>query len=604
MSTTSGPIDESLYEGDDSAHQYVDIPVPEIPKEYDQRSKVGITLGRSMKAAAASYSPQARRLGSYAEAMFIASDHSQGAGNQMLQQLMSEINLVSADRMTTYRILNEFENHYLVNAIYEVLIDELLQNTGHGVTINVNCENKKELQAHAEEFMEKFQIPLVIEDLLPQLLHYGDYSFRIEDKDGEGIIDIIDDYVPGEVVALYYGLTPTAYFHFPRVRDLRIGSRSRAVRSLMDGVTALEFRKVWHLSLRGNKVKIELDQDARRQLKTPQIKVGKSIIWPAIDRLQLLRFKEVAENAKDLSRLTRPTLVGVQVPQSESGKSAAQWVSKFEKLLNSGIQDPAVQLSGSDGIISGLSKVMAGRFKAVPTFQSGRGTLEKLPIEDQLMSGDVNDKIREERELILTILGIPPELVYNTGGDTLSPHKVYARYSKKVKTIQRSITTAIKHLLVHHCSIKLNDAEISESDFDVVMTVASNMEDVDNSETLGYVIDNIKSVVEIAEMMKSAGVAGYDANGNPQSVIDPKKFMEYAKKELKAASINAVDIFVDLNMTNEEIQPPALVEDPNDRVSEGYRPPNRYVGQLAEDSKVKVMQHNRRRPGFQKRARS
>jgi hypothetical protein len=80
---------------------------------------------------------------------------------------------------------------------------------------------------------------------------------------------------------------------------------------------------------------------------------------------------------------------------------------------------------------------------------------------------------------------------------------------------------------------------------------------VDNAETLGYAIENIKSVLEMSEAMKAAGVAGYDEAGQGKSVVDPKAFMNYVKKELKAVSIHAVDIFIDLDaLENSDIQKP------------------------------------------------
>lgn len=467
------------------------------------------------------------------------------------EQVLSQISRVSQDRVTYFKLLSEFERYWFVLAATDILSDMIMKDNGSDVLITIELENE-EYKKDLEDLFDNMSIPEMISDILPDLILYGEYAYKLKSEDGQGITSIDDPYVSGEISAMYRGGNPIAYYRLPQVRALRTGQQA-GVNNVMSGVKEVPYNSIMYFQLSSSKkVKLNLDEEARKVVHSPQMKVGMSFFWPAIEQLQLLKFREVAEAAKDLSNLTRPTLVGVSVPSTDSGKKSAQFCQKFEKLLNSGVQDPTLKLSGSDGLITGLSRVMAGRYKCLPQFASGKGNANKLDLENQIRDDGVSkEKIEKNIDLICTILGIPPEQLRNQERDKKENFKMYARLAKKVKSIQRSIVRTLKILAVHHLSVKYQDPNVSESDIDIILNSATSIEDVDDAESLGYVIDNVKNILDLADSIRQSGVIplpGMDEEGNElplPSVLDPEDLYKYLDSEFKSIGSKAGAIFIE-----------------------------------------------------------
>lgn len=475
-------------------------------------------------------------------------------------QILNKISRVSQDRVTYFKLLSEFERYYLVLAINDILVDMVLKDSGNKVSLGVTVykdsdgmDEKVENEEYTSDirtFFEDFNVADLIEGMLPDLLMYGEYAYALKSEEGKGVVSIDDPWVAGEVTALYRGANPIGYFRLPAVRALR--KEQGAISSIMVNVKELPFNSVMHFQLGGRKIKLNLDDDARRVVHSPQMKVGMSFFWPAIEQMQLLKFREISEAARDLSTLTRPTLVGVAVPATESGAKSAQFCQKFEKLLNSGVQDPTLKLQGTDGLITGLSRVMAGRYKVLPQFQSGKGQAAKLDLEDQIRDDSASKaKINDNRDLICTILGIPPEAVSNQSNDLKDNYKMYARLSKKVKAIQRDISKALKILGVHHLSLLHSDENIDEANIEIQLSSSTSIEDIDDAEAMGYVVDNVKSLIDLATAIRDSGIMGEevtDAEGNtkkPPNPISREKFLAYVMSEFKSTGSKASSIFLD-----------------------------------------------------------
>ncbi len=495
----------------------------------------------------------------------VMAKHHSAVTNDELSQIESIIlQLVTQsnqDRLTYYKLLNEFENYYLCTAVYDVMQEEILRDNGTGVVIKVTSEKYQDL---CDQAMKVFNIPSLVESALPQLLHYGDYSYRVNksykdenDYIGE-ITSISDDFVPGEVMAIYNNGVPVKYYRLPLVRTIRQkGSVSQVNGSILDEAKELSLADVIHFSLKSEKIKLELEERYAEKFATPVLNVGIGLLWGVIDRLLLLKFREISTVATDLSRLTRPTLVGAMVPQSDSSDKIMEHCKKLETLLNS----TSVDISGYTGnFITAITSAMSNNYKVIPSFASGRGDARKLSVENEIDTTNDEQKLQDERQMILQLAGIPPEIALSSTGSTQSPQRIYVRLSKKVKSVQRSIARTIVQFLVHYIATQTGDLEVSENDIEVVMNSASNIEDIDDTEALGYVLDNVKSLIDAADQIKRAKLLGSlpseidPHTGDPMesegiSPINGERFMDYLRTEFKNSGSNAARIW----LTDEEI---------------------------------------------------
>lgn len=465
---------------------------------------------------------------------------------RIILQLVSQSN---QDRVSYYKLMNEFENYYLCQAIYDVLSEEILRTTDTGISIRVQSDKYQEL---CDEAMMRFNIPSLIEQALIPLMHYGDYTFKInkvyEDQDDVigHIVSISDDYVPGEVLGIYNNGIPIQYYRLPMVRSIRNNIKSVSGTILQDA-RSLNLSEVLHFSLRSNKIKLELDEASQKSFSTPVLHVGIGLLWGVIDRIILLKFREISTVASDLSRLTRPTIVGASVNQSDSSDKIMSHCRDYEAMLNNTSANVS-QLTGD--LVGAISATMANRYKVLPVFSSGRGEARKLGIEDQIMNNEDDRKIEDERALICQLAGVPPEVVLAKSGERQSPQRLYSRLNKKIKSVQRALTRPITQFLVHYVACETNNLEVSESDITVSMSSTSSIEDIDDSEALGYVLDNMKSIIESADTIKRSGLLGTIPSSDPHnppegiSPINADRFMEYFRSELSKSGSTSASIWL------------------------------------------------------------
>lgn len=463
------------------------------------------------------------------------------------------------DRATYYKLLQEFETYYLCNAIYDCLMEEVLRDSGDGVTINVVSEKYQDL---CDEAMTKFNIPALVESMLPQFLHYGDYSYRVnksyeDDEDRIGTItSISDDFSPGEVMGIYNNSSPVRYYRLPQVRNIRT-TKSVSQVDIFSEATPISQSEVLHFTMKSNKVKLELEEAHREIFATPTLQVGIGVLWQVIDRLLLLKFREIGSTATDLSRLTRPTLVGASVPNSDSSDKVFDHCRKLESLLNTTSADIS---SMTGDFMSAITTAMSNGYKVIPQFASGRGDASKISLESQIDTSEDDRKTDNERRLICSMSGIPPEVVLSedASGRGPSSQRIYARYNKMVKMIQRRISRPIEQFLVHYVATQTGDLEVSEKDIEVTMNSGTNIEDIDNAESLGYVIDNINNIIGAASSIQNAKILGVQA-GDPDdpykgsegvSPINPERMMKYLRDEFKKCGSAALDIW----LTEDEVK--------------------------------------------------
>lgn len=97
------------------------------------------------------------------------------------------------------------------------------------------------------------------------------------------------------------------------------------------------------------------------------------------------------------------------------------------------------------------------------------------------------------------------------------------------------------------------DLEVTESDIRVTMNQSSNLEDIDDSEALGYVLDNVKNIIDAAETIKRAkllgstpaqvGPHGEIIEGEGISPINGQRMLEYLLEEFKSSGTSAASIW-------------------------------------------------------------
>lgn len=297
----------------------------------------------------------------------------------------------------------------------------------------------EKINEEISSFVENIGLVDFVKNNMEDILLYGEYPFRIECEEGRGIVNMIDDVDPAAVIAFYEGANPKFFIE-------RVGNKA-VVRST---------EEMGHFCLDSRKIRIKITD---LKTKVPEVvpeyvRVGRSIIYQAISKLKRLQVFEMAAIADSLKKIMTPILVGVGVPAAATPQDTQEIVKKYEVELAA----PSTPNATDPGSFTFYDIFeLVGRVKVLPNFSDGKGVVGAVDITTGQRQADV-DAIEDRLRLaIAKASGIPEyyiALSEGSGGSKLETLKVFSRYSRRLTTIQTSISDGIRRLVSTHLSLK------------------------------------------------------------------------------------------------------------------------------------------------------
>ena len=310
---------------------------------------------------------------------------------------------------------------------------------------DVEEDNKEEdelvekINEEISAFVENVGLVDFVTNNLEDILLYGEYPFRIVCQEGRGVTAIVDDVDPASVIAFYEGA-------FPKFFIERIGNT----------VVIRSTEEMGHFCLDSRKIRIKItDLKSKIPEVVPEyVRVGRSIIYQAISKLKRLQVFEMAAVADALKKILTPILVGVGVPAAATPQDTADIVKKYEIELAA----PSTPNATDPGSFTFYDIFeLVGMVKVLPNFSDGKGTVGTVDITTGQQQADVDAKEDRLRLAIAKACGIPSyyiALTEDNGQSKLETLKVFSRYSRRLTTIQTSISDGIRRLVSTHLSMK------------------------------------------------------------------------------------------------------------------------------------------------------
>lgn len=458
-----------------------------------------------------------------------------------LEQALSKLTTVSQDRDSYYRDLELVRDHYLVRLVVDVIAEDIFVDTPEGYKIDVECTTNSQYDKELKNLFDELSIPELVGNIAHDLIFHGEYSFYVENEgEDKGITKIKDSFEAGQILGIYNSDVPVAFY----ARDSK------------KNYTLVPNKNIFHIVCDPRKIALKID-NYRTTLNSPDLKnypkvrVGRSVIHSALSKLKELMTKEFIDMMLDLAAVTRPTIVGISLPDSVGPKEIVEITRKYEKMLN---ENGMGAFDSKDPLKAVTAMMEKGvRIRVLPEF-SNKGSISKMEINDQLKSDPSSkEDIRELRNTILATIGVPDELIFGDSESKRSTLKRYVRYAKKIKAFQRSIARALSILCVNHISTKYNDSDFNESDVVVSIYNPTNLEELDDLEGTEMAIQNASSVIRLLEdyTRQMMNLKEIDPEGK---TFDTTELTAYIKKLLKNAGSMAHSILVDPeeNQSNEQ----------------------------------------------------
>lgn len=485
---------------------------------------------------------------------------------------------VSETRKKLIREIDKIRQFYFVDVIITQLTeDSLAPQVGTGDILFVTSD-KREIQEEIDLLDEKFDFDLMASTITPDLLGYGEYTLATKvnphpkvssnkiptegftevspdepnsvpidalpfnstnpssDKYNNpgnvvqateyGLVDILDNVDQAGVVALSKWGAPEGYL----VSETTDGKNPSNVRRC-------EPSDYIKFSLSSQRVKVDIFKEfgIRKSSLSDELKdlpkfvrVGKSQIYGAMPKLKELELLEALVPATKLSKLSNGSLVGVQVPAGYDINKAIEAAKQVEGLINKKIGvDPVLGEITVENIMS-----TAGRLKAVPIFGT-TGTLQKLDYKSD-EPDDLLSSVVDIRKVICTSVGIPYELLFggeDTKGNIL---KKYARYLRKLRSIQKSIEEGIRQLVYIHLANK----GIEFSCEDIKVEFYNKLIEIDNLDKLEFIDTTIGLLKNAHDFFTELA----DRTKNPAYAdkVDVTGFLKFMNEQLNVIGFHDV----------------------------------------------------------------
>lgn len=386
--------------------------------------------------------------------------------------------------------LLEFErikSFYIIQALLTALVeDALTPDITTGEILQIVSTNEK-INQELKLLQQIINFDQIINDIVMDLISYGEYTLRLKVIKDQGVVDIVDDLDQSRIVAFYHQGYP---YRFIRQTDRDI-----------EVYPAYKFA---HFVYGQNRLRVKIENefieignyvDEYGFVYPSYARVGRPLMYGTLSKIKELMVLEQLIPASKLNQLLTGSLVGLQVPTSMSPDEGFKAARRYEQILN--------RHRGTDRTTGELTIVdiisVAGKIRVLPQF-GDKGQLQNInEVKENRTVDDLMGTIRDIREVICGSLGFPPEILFGgEGGPKAEFLKRYSRYLRKLKNVQKSISMGLLQICLAHLANKgITDVKID----DIQIIFRNELVNIDELEKLEFSDAIIQMVANIHRFM-------------------------------------------------------------------------------------------------------
>jgi hypothetical protein len=413
-------------------------------------------------------------------------------------QVASSLAAIYTKAVSTRRdFLLEFErvkSFYIIQALLMALIEDALTpdiTTGEILQIVSPVE---EVNQELKYLQEIFSFDQIINDIIMDLVSFGEYTLRLRVEKNQGVTSIVDDLDQSRIVAFY-----------------EQGFPYRFIRQTDRDIEVYPAYKFAHFVYGRNKLRIKIENEFTEignyvdEYGFPYpsyARVGRPLLYGTLSKIKELMVLEQLIPASKLNQLLTGSLVGLQVPTSMSPDEGFRAARRYEQVLN---RHRGVDRSSGELTVVDIIGV-AGKIRVLPQF-GDKGQLQNInDVKENRNVDDLMGTIRDIREVICTSLGFPPEILFGgEGGPKAEFLKRYSRYLRKLKAVQQSISAGVIQICLAHLAnrgvqnVKMDDIQVV---FRNELVNIDELEKLEFSDAIIAMVSNIHRFIE--EMTQGA----------------------------------------------------------------------------------------------------
>lgn len=361
-------------------------------------------------------------------------------------------------RSELYDLINSIKDidssQYVLESVADDAFNSVDTSEPFTITYVGNEDDAKDIQREIDDFITHFDLYQLFMDIVDDFIIYGEYYLETIVEPGKGITQINDSVDSRNVFSIYRNYKLLEHIGFNNDTEFA----GTAYSSATSQIVRIHKDLLTHFVLDARKIRIRITKDSSITALPDIIRVGRSILYPAIKLLKRSNILDTAILAKDLRSALLPLILSTSMPNIADPIQAIEVAKKMEKYFsdNAGLNQVSM-----DGELS-LSTIFAntGKIKVAPTFAGGKAEVAKMDIDSDTTSIQNSKTNTDER--IMSIIGLPEK------GSNMSRFeilKTQSRYSKKLIDVQRCSANGLrdmvhKHLKYKHINIDIHNIEV------------------------------------------------------------------------------------------------------------------------------------------------
>lgn len=287
------------------------------------------------------------------------------------------------------------KSFYLTQALLTAIVEDALTPT---------IENQEIFQVHSQDpaidkeldiLQQMFSFDQIVNDIVQDLLLYGEYTLRLVTEEGRGVCEIIDDCDPSKITAFYEQGFPK-YFLQMTDRDIEVFPPYYFAHFVF-GRHRLRIKLSNEMRYMGDYL------DAFGQPYPTYARVGRPLLYGVLYKMKELMVLEQLIPASQLNRVLSGSLLTVQVPPSMSPQDAFEASRRYENMINSkiGIDRTSGDISVTDILTT------AGKIRVLPQIgEKGQLTNIQEAKENRTLD-DLLNTVQDVRSVICGSMGFP-----------------------------------------------------------------------------------------------------------------------------------------------------------------------------------------------------
>lgn len=412
---------------------------------------------------------------------------------EIAQAWMATYQKAVSSKQEFLKEMSKIQSFYLVDALARNIVeDALTPDVTTGEVIQLSSGDQA-ISAELQHLQDKFDFDQIISDIALDLIRQGEHVLRVKIEKGEGVTDLLDDMDQKNVVAFYKHGFPYVFLT-PGEHEALVVRPPYAFAHFAINKYKLRIQVSNEFGTSKSGVDLSDKKDFEGKPLPTYTRVGRSVFYGVLSKIKELMLIELLVPTKKLNDILKGNLVTLQMPPATLPKDAFEACRKYERFLNKkvGINKSTDEFSVAD-IVN-----LAGSLKVLPTF-SDKGELRNVSDVKQDRSLEaIAERVDDNRKVICSSIGYPPELLYGGEGSKGEILKRYARYVRVLKGIQTSIAMGAKQIALIHL-VNKGFTKVSPRDIDVSfrneLVKVDELDKVELFDAVIGVVDTVKRVI-------------------------------------------------------------------------------------------------------------